>query len=63
MGRKRIHDLNSYKFTVDIGGENKKILDDLTENLNIKYGPAVNLIISTFCGMPKMIRQEFKDFV
>jgi len=62
MGRKRIHDLNSYKFTVDIGGENKKILDDLTENLNIKYGPAVNLIISTFCGMPKMIRQEFKDF-
>lgn len=62
MGRKRIRDLEAYKFSFDINGENKKALDNLTDNLSSKYGPIINLLISTFCRMPEDIKQAFLDF-
>lgn len=62
MGRKRILDLESYKFTLNVHGDNKIPLDILTEELGEKYGPVINMIISTFCNMPKDIKAEFLDF-
>lgn len=62
MGRKRIRDLDSYKFSLDINGENKKALDCLTCNLDLKYGPIINHLISLFCCMPNNIKDSFLDF-
>lgn len=58
MPRKKIiDDSNSCKFSLNISGENKKTLDDLTANYMLKYGPMINRIIGTFCRMPKSIRK------
>lgn len=57
MARKRILDSNSCKFTLNVIGENKEVLDELTENYMLKYGPMINKIISTFCRMPKGIKK------
>ena len=62
MGRKKIIKLNSHKFSVDVSGENKKYLDELTDNLGMKYGPSINLIISVFAGMPKDIKATILGF-
>lgn len=62
MGRKRIKDLESYKFSFDIGGENKLVLDNLTEKFNAKYGPIINMLITMFCRMPEDIKESFLDF-
>ena len=57
MPRKKIIDSKSCKFSVDVSGENKKILDELTTNYMYKYGPMINKIIGTFCRMPKGIKK------
>lgn len=57
MARPRIIDSNSAKFSIVVTGDNKKTLDELTENYNYKYGPMINKIIGTFCRMPKKIRK------
>jgi len=59
MGRKRIHDLLAYKFSLDLTGKNKNALDSLSDNKNLKYGPIINLLISSFCCMPDDMRQIF----
>lgn len=59
MARKRILDAKSCKFTLNVMGDNKEILDDLTENYMMKYGPMINKIIDTFCRMPKKIKKVF----
>ena len=56
MARKRILDANACKFTLNVVGDNKEILDKLTERYMVKYGPMINKIIGTFCRMPKSIR-------
>ena len=57
MARRKILDSNSCKFTLNVIGENKEVLDELTENYMLKYGPMINKIISTFCRMPKGIKK------
>jgi len=57
MPRKKIIDSKSCKFSLDVNGDNKEVLDELTVNYNIKYGPMINKIISTFCRMPGSIRK------
>lgn len=60
MPRKRIHDNSSYKLSLDLTGDNKEILDELSFKLNIKYGPLINKIINTFCRMPECIRKNIE---
>lgn len=57
MARKKIIDSKSCKFSLDISGDNKKILDILTTNYMLKYGPMINKIISAFCRMPYEIKE------
>lgn len=57
MPRKSIIDSKSCKFSLDVNGDNKEVLDELTANYNLKYGPMINKIISTFCRMPKSIKK------
>lgn len=57
MPRKRIIDSKSCKFSLDVSGDNKEVLDEITSNYNLKYGPIINKIISTFCLMPKSIKK------
>lgn len=60
MARKKILDAKSCKFTLNVTGDNKEILDELTENYMLKYGPMINKIIGTFCRMPLKIRKVFE---
>lgn len=62
MGRKRINDLLSYKFSMDLNGENKVSMDEITENFQVKYGPFVNLLIKSFCRMPDRMKEAFIAF-
>lgn len=52
MARKKILDCDSCKFTLNLNGDNKKVLDKITDNYILKYGPMINKIIKTFCLMP-----------
>lgn len=61
MARKKILDAGSCKFTLNVMGENKEVLDKLTENYMLKYGPMINKIISTFCRMPDNIRMVIEN--
>lgn len=61
MARKRILDAGSCKFTLNVMGDNKEVLDKLTENYMLKYGPMINKIISTFCRMPKNVRTVIEN--
>lgn len=60
MGRKKLLDSNAAKFSVNVYGDNKKILDALTQSYNSKYSTTINKIISTFCNPPKEIREEIE---
>ena len=60
MGRKRILDTNFCKFTLNVSGKNKEILDQLTENYSCKYGPLINKIIETFCCMPTGVKKAIE---
>lgn len=60
MGRKPIKGL--CKFTLNLTEDNKVSLDILAEELGMKYGPVVNMIISTFCDMPEDIKHEIIAF-
>lgn len=62
MGRKLLRELDSHRFSVDIGGQNKKILDTLADKLNMKYSPTINRIITAFCVMSPEVKQAFLDF-
>lgn len=62
MGRKRISDMDTYKFSLDLSGDNKTAVDSVTENLGIKYGPFINLLIRSVCRMPDSMKQKFIDF-
>lgn len=62
MERTPKKNLDSYKFSLDVSGSNKVLLDILAEELGMKYGPVVNMIISTFCDMPEDIKHEFMAF-
>lgn len=57
MARKRIIDSDSCKFSLNVSGENKKTLDNLTYNYGMKYGPMINKIIGSFCRMPNSIKK------
>ena len=57
MARRKILDPNSTKFTLNVIGDNKEILDELTGNYMLKYGPMINKIIGTFCRMPKSTKK------
>lgn len=57
MARKKIIDSKSCKFSLDVSGDNKEALDELTANYMLKYGPMINKIIGTFCRMPKGIKK------
>jgi len=61
MGRKRVIDLDSYKFSLDVSGENKRVLDELTAASGLKYGPFINKIIEIFCRMPVQIKSVFEE--
>ena len=62
MGRKLLRELDSHRFSVDIGGNNKKMLDLLADRLNMKYSPTINHIISTFCVMTPEVKHAFLEF-
>lgn len=57
MARRKIIDSDSCKFSLNVSGDNKKTLDDLTANYMLKYGPMINKIIGTFCRMPDPIKK------
>ena len=57
MPRKKIIDSKSCKLSVDVSGDNKQVLDELTDNYMFKYGPMINKVIATFCRMPKSIKK------
>lgn len=61
MARPRIIDAKSCKFTLDVSGDNKETLDELTSNYMLKYGPMINRIIGTFCRMPKNIKKVIEN--
>ena len=62
MGRRKISDMPSYKFSMDLSGDNKEAVDRTTENYGMRYGPFINLLIQTFCRMPKSMKKTFLDF-
>ena len=62
MARKRILSLASYKFSMDLSGENKEAVDDATENYGMKYGPFINMLIKNFLRMPTGMKQAFTGF-
>lgn len=51
MPRKKTKNENSFKFSMDLTGENKIILENLSQNYSLKTGPMINHIIQTFCGI------------
>ncbi|RGW47727.1 hypothetical protein DWV67_15370 [Dorea formicigenerans] len=57
MGRKKILDLQSHKFSLDISGENKRVLDSETNAFGLKYGPFINFMLSRFCRMSDDIKE------
>lgn len=61
MARKRVTDLHSCKFSLNISGENKKTLDMLTTNYELKYGPMINYIIEGFFRMPECPRKIIEN--
>ena len=61
MGRTPISVLKSYKFSMNIAGENKKAVDDMTFNYGMKYGPFLNFLIKKVCLMPDSMREFFID--
>lgn len=62
MARKRILSLSSYKFSMDLSGENKQAVDEATTNYNMKYGPFINMLIKLFLRMPDGMKETFVDF-
>ena len=62
MARKRILSLTSYKFSMDLSGENKEAVDTITDNLGMKYGPFINALIKFFLRMPDSMKKAFTDF-
>lgn len=62
MARKRILALSSYKFSMDLSGENKDAVDEATENFGMKYGPFINMLIQRFMRMPDRMKKAFIDF-
>ena len=62
MARKRILSLSSYKFSMDLSGENKEAVDEATENYGMKYGPFINMLIKQFLRMPAKMKQAFISF-
>lgn len=62
MGRKRIIDQDSYKFSMDLSGDNKVAIDRISSNYNLKYGPFFNMLVKTICRMAPKIRESFIDF-
>lgn len=60
MPRKKIIDSNSCKFTLNVSGDNKAILDEITKANNQKYGPTVNNIIHTLCLMPDSVKNAIQ---
>lgn len=62
MARKRISDMLSYKFSMDLSGENKIAIDNMTEKFGMKYGPFLNFLIRKFCLMPGSMKQAFIAF-
>ncbi len=61
MARKKIIDSDSVKLTLDLSGDNKKVLDEITTNYMAKYGPTINKIIGVFCNMPKGIKKVIEN--
>ena len=51
MPRKKTKDPNSFKFSMDLTGDNKIILENLSQNYSLKTGPMIHRIIHTFCGI------------
>lgn len=49
--KKKTKDPNSFKFSMDLTGDNKIILENLSQNYSLKTGPMINRIIQTFCGI------------
>lgn len=62
MGRKLLRELDSHRFSVDIGGKNKKVLDILANRLNMKYSPTINRLITSFCTMTPEVKNSFLEF-
>lgn len=63
MPRKRIIDTDAAKFSVVVSGKNKRILDNLVQNLNSKYSPMINKIISTICDMNPNIKTIIENAI
>lgn len=61
MARRKIIDSDSCKFSLNVSGDNKKTLDDLTSNCMMKYGPMINRIIGAFCRMPNSIKKVIEN--
>ena len=62
MARKRIADMLSYKFSMDLSGDNKIAMDNMTEKFGMKYGPFLNFLIKKLCRMPDSMKQAFIAF-
>lgn len=50
--------ISSNRLTIDLTDQNKEILEDLKTKLSSPFGAIVNMIIGTFCNIPKDIRED-----
>ena len=63
MGRKKILDSETAKFSVNVNGDNKRILDDLIQSYASKYSTMINKIIATYCNPPKEIQDDLEAII
>lgn len=61
MGRKKITDLPSHKFSVVLNGKNKEILDIETEAFDMKYSSFINCMIGTFGYMSEDVKNTLNS--
>lgn len=61
MGRRRITDMQSHKFSVDISGKNKNAMDEYTYQYDMKYGPFLNFLIRKILRMQKPMSEYLRD--
>ena len=62
MPRPRILDMDSHKFSMDLHGNNKKIIDEMAGQYELKYGPLLNHIIQSICIMPPHMKHRFISY-
>ncbi len=54
--------MRSNKISLDLTNDNKMAIEELAKTYNMKYGPLINYLISTFYNLPEDMRKAYIDF-